>query len=318
MKKLLCAGLCLLLGSSLFAEYKQVEVSLTPVFGLLNGKVIEHVIYLNDAEERTSLSRLDWEIKNAKIFGADLSIDAFKYINLNFSYAQSIPGYNIVMDDYDWMNPFTTAWLEDDPTEITNHSHHENSYLNLYSKLKIGIGANLRLPGRITIIPNAGITGEYFLMTGIGGWYEYKSYNFEHKEFPDDAKVISYEQRLEAFLLGLTVKSETIPHTFIQLDFNVAPTTTNIEALDTHIVRSTLFNDKLYNALDFEGSAKIAYMINQNLGIGFEGFIQYIPEVYGADWIGSTYSSYWTKDEEMEGGTNRLLWSVDLGCFLKI
>lgn len=306
--------LCIIfLSSSVFAEFKQFSVSVEPIYGLMNGSIEESVTYFDDNDVRTYESRLDWDVKNIMLYGATVSFDLYKYLNLNITAVKGISGASGNMQDYDWLNPFTTAWLKDDPEELTNYSFHNNT-LNNYSKINYGIGANIYLPAKITLIPKLAYTTEYIKMTGSGGYYTYKTYNWEKIDFPEDQKVISYEQALNSFLFGLSTNIETIPHTFISLDFSIAPKMASIEALDTHLARNVKFNDKLYDALDLEGAAKACYLFNNNFGIGVKGFVQYIPNVFGADWVG--YGSYWAEATE-EGGSNRFLWSVQLSGFIR-
>lgn len=302
-------------GVNLYAQNnsysRQFGLTIEPLFGVLNGKIEEGVFRINNEGQKVYESRLDWDVKNILFFGADFTFTAFNYVNFKINFIQGISGASGYMKDYDWLN--FLYWPTDDENEITNYSIHSNT-LNNYSKMNFELSGNIPILGKILIIPIFGIAEEFIKFTGSDGYCEYKKNNWKRYNF--DGDVISYQQTTEGWYVGLGIQVLTLPFADFYIDFKASPLA-NIEALDNHLARETItiFNDKLYSAIDFEWNAKAYFMIRDFIGVGIRANFEYIPMVYGADWCYQLWG--WNKAEEL-GSSTRFLWNIQGGVTFKL
>ncbi len=306
--------------SKTFAFTEETEQSLfsfsvSPKIGLMNGTISEFVIDPDCANTNNIESRLDWDIKNIPVISSDFELHLIRFIYTNFNFHAAVPKSSGYMQDYDWLNSLYDEWADDDPTELTNYSI-SNNRLNSYYSFGFRVGGTIPLPLKIRITPFISYEYEYLDMTGSDGYYSYKDRNW--KKIDLSGKVISYKQEYNAFLLGLDLQSESIPHTFIDAAFMIAPYTTSLKALDIHHVRSIGFLDDMPDSLMLKGNASLMYSFSKNHKLGLSGYIQYIPCTSGPDYMayvnsnGQATSSYRKSGDGIEGGTQRLLWEIAL------
>ena len=112
-----------------------INFDIRPEFGILHGSINEYVF--EDACKNTDNleSRLDWDVTAIPYIAgaADITILRYIFIGVNGRYGFPITSGN--MQDYDWLNsvppPKYSSWLQDDPTELTNYSKH-NNFLDSY------------------------------------------------------------------------------------------------------------------------------------------------------------------------------------------
>ena len=84
--------------------------------GLLDGAAKEHVYDYETADgSRRQLSRLDWDLKNIAMGGVNFSVRPIKRnvwdaLTLNFGYWNALTEGSGEMDDYDWLDPYSTDW----------------------------------------------------------------------------------------------------------------------------------------------------------------------------------------------------------------
>ena len=85
-------------------------------FGLLNGEAKEHVYDYETVDgSRRQLSRLDWDLKNIVMGGVQFSVrpikrDVWDALTVNFGFWNALTEGNGEMDDYDWLDPYSTDW----------------------------------------------------------------------------------------------------------------------------------------------------------------------------------------------------------------
>ncbi|MBR1639524.1 MAG: omptin family outer membrane protease [Treponema sp.] len=302
-----------LLGAQTEKKSHFFSIDISPSFGLMNGIVREYVIDEECLNTGNIESRLDWEVKNIPLFKTDADFYFWKIIHANINFAFGIPKNSGIMQDYDWLNSLYSEWAADDPTELTNYSKSDNKLVQ-YNSFGLRLGADIPLPFKIKIMPSIGYEYNFLVMSSYGGIYKYKSNNWEEKTL--SGKIISYKQEYNSFLLGLSLKSETIPRTLIQADFFISPYATSINCLDLHLVRYTAFLDKIKYTLLLKGSAQVMYSFSSHHSAGIAGAFQYIPFSHGKDYQARINSNEQTitkyAETGVDGGTERMLWSVSL------
>ena len=85
-------------------------------FGLLNGEAKEHVYDYETVDgSRRQLSRLDWDLKDIVMGGVNFSVrpvkrDVWDALTVNFGYWNALTEGSGEMDDYDWLDPYSTDW----------------------------------------------------------------------------------------------------------------------------------------------------------------------------------------------------------------
>ena len=298
-------------------ENSVFSFNITPQFGFMNGMIREYVIDPECTNTGNKESELDWDIKNIPVISADANLWFWNILYANFNFRAGFPKSSGVMQDYDWLNCFN--WPEDDPTALTNYSISDNQ-LDSYYSFGSKFGGSINLPLKIKITPFISFEYEYLCMSSYGGYALYKSKNWTKDYFVDSdgnaKKVISYAQEYNAFMLGLSLQSESIPFTFIRAEYMISPYTADIKSLDIHNLRYLGFLDKMYGSLMMKGSAELLARISKNHRAGISGFLQYIPFTKGPDYSVKVNSKSQpiTKyvQEPVEGGTDRFLWQISL------
>ncbi len=87
--------------------------------GLLNGEAKEHVYdYETLGGSRRQLSRLDWDLKNVVMGGANGSVRLLGQLTLNGGLWLALTEGSGEMDDYDWLDPRTTDWTHYSLSEV--------------------------------------------------------------------------------------------------------------------------------------------------------------------------------------------------------
>ena len=308
--------------SSLFALDNKFEnyfsFSLTPRFEIASGVINEYVFDQNCKNTDNKLSQLDWNIKPLAIFNLKVDFDIMKYGFLSLSGSLAVPQRTDFMQDYDWENSIGDqlgydSWLEDDPTENTSFSEHVN-HLDKYINYQISVGGNIYLPLEIKITPYAAYYYEFIKFSSSQGYGLYKWNDFE--TYPFVGKVIAYEQQINTVLFGINIKADTIPHTSININFNISPNMAKLNAIDYHLTRSIAFNDRFNNFTLINSEVTAFYRFTKNHKAGFTGKIQYIPLIKGDTYQGTInndaemISNDWTKAATDGGGTERLIWTI--------
>lgn len=286
---------------------------ITPEFGILNGSIEEYVFYKNCKNTDNKLSELDWDIKNIFYFGANVEVDLFKYLYLDFSFTYAFPKSSGKMQDYDWLNSVTSGWEEDPPTELTSYSCHDNKVDNLYT-FNVYAGGNIYLPKEIILTPYLGYEYDFIYFFGENGYGEYKDDPYVSYE---GERVISYKQEINSFVLGIKVRTTVIPFMKLSGIVQISPCTSNIQALDCHLTRSTAFLDSMSSSFQLKTKLYADYSINMHHHLGLTGSLQWIPITKGItnskrlDYYGNPVSGNWTKQPSL-GGTSRFIWGIGI------
>lgn len=297
-------------------KYENIfSFTITPQFEIANGLIKEYVFNPACKNTDNKESQLDWNIKTIAIFNLQADFDIIRYISLGLSTSFAVSQRSDFMQDYDWLNSITPSWKNDDPTEQTNFSEHINQ-LDKYINFRFFLGGNIYLPAEIKLTPHISYEYEFFKFSSSGGYSKYKSDNYKKVSFT--GKVISYEQELSSFLLGLKLSVDCIPHTTIKLNFDVSPLMTFITAIDYHYKRYVAFRDSFKNIFLLESGITAQYSFTKNHSAGIAGRLQYIPLYQGTtsstsiDNAGKISGDTWTAVADENGGTERFIWSLGL------
>lgn len=306
------------------------HMDMMPEFGIVNGTIGEYVF--EDACSNTDhmLSRLDWDVVTVPYASLSISFDLFRYFYIGLNGTIGIPVPSGVMEDYDWLNSCPPSgygsWADDDPTELTNYSKHNNKvekYYNLSAKL----GGNIPIFDNFTITPYFGYKYDFIEMDASGGYTKYKWNDFQEEAIEKD-KLISYAQELNMFILGLQFDFTGIPRLPIFLDFSCVPGLGKMIALDIHYGRpylggeATAFLDIMAPLFLIDGKLSCFFEANKHNRIGFSSFIQYMPLTKGLNGIGPVKNgkipATFHGNPTGKGGASRFLFGFSIGYQLKL
>lgn len=311
-------------------DYMTIEVSLKS--GFMNGEIREYVFnpvtVLQNGESKFisdfKMSELDWDIKNLPVLNFATDFDILKYIYTGFTASIGIPGYSGNMQDYDWLNPFYSDWMYDDPTEITNYSCHTNK-LEKYINFTYMLGGNIWLPLSIKLSLFAAYEYDYIGFTGYDGYTIYKSDDFEQIDM-EEGKVISYRVDTNSFLFGLKAVVASVPRTLISAGVLVSPGMTAIGAFDYHYRNGDRYAqygnaywDMCKGHWQVQADLSVLYKFNQHHRLGLYGNIYYVPTTKSTtsqkrlNKYGLPENGAWsTYTDGSYGGVDRFTWTVSL------
>ena len=299
--------------SFVHAEDK-IKLTVTPDFSVLNGSLHEYVFNRYCRNTDNMVSRLDWDIINIKTAGIETEILFKKNIYTSFYFTMGFPGKTGYMQDYDWQNSISSVWQNDDPTELTDYSIHDNTISNYFS-FYCRAGKTFVMPVNIT--PFAAYEYETFTFNGTDGYGIYKLYNFSESKYY--GSVISYKQNYNSIFVGVTADTTAIPHTYLRADIQVSPFLTWLDAYDYHYTRSKGFYDQIYQAFQLKADAAAAFSINRNHSFGLKAAYSFMPVSTGNDYDVALNenkefpeSGSWceTPDKNYKGGSHRSVWTV--------
>ena len=311
-------GILIFLLPALFSLDNDIlAIKLTGEVNLTNGVINEYVFDKACDNTDNKASQLDWDVKNIPVFQGKAELNLLKFLHTEICGSVAVPKASGNMQDYDWLN--TYYWPYDDPTERTNYSIHDNELVK-YLTFSAGLGANIKLPAKITLTPMAEYYYEFISFDGKNGYKSYKSDNWEEIEF--EGKVISYKQEMNDFLLGLAIRVETLPMMFFYADFFISPNATSLTAVDYHYTNQgsfgTAFLDQFKNIWELQTKATAQYKFNKYHSAGLSASIQYIPTSYGTNKDrpinkdGTFFPNSSWRTTDITSGTGRFIWNIGL------
>lgn len=327
-KRLTIFSILLLTLNSLFALDNKIEdyltFKITPQFEVASGAIKEYVFDSECKNTDNKLSQLDWNLGTIAIFNLDADFNIIRYIFLGLSGSFAVPQRSDFMQDYDWLNSVGgdggqfPEWKKEDATELTNFSEQIN-HLDKFLNFKVRLGGNLYLPLEFTLTPRLTYRYEFIRFTASSGYGEYKSNDFAKTIFTGN--LISYEQEMHSVFAGINIQNTWIPHTSININFDISPKTTFLNATDYHYINQvesgTAYLDQFKNLLQIESGMRVQYVFTKNHSAGFAGKLQYIPLSKGQtqqrdiDKKGNFTSDKWIPIDG-NGGTERFIWSLCL------
>ena len=296
-----------------------VSFAVSENIGLVNGNISEYVYWfgvcLNDDG---LLSRLDWDVKNIFYLEEKIRFDIAKYIYLGLDVFSAFSKKSGNMQDYDWLN--YQYWPDDNPTELTNYSIHDN-YLLDFTKINFSLGLNFFIIPQTILSASVGYEYSLINFDGRDGYRTYKKDNWE--AFPFSGKVISYRQVFHIPFIELSLRTKIIPRFLINTDIAISPFLTTIDAYDYHWVNSsaggTVYWDKIINSFTLKIAAGVNYNFAKHHNIGLNASINYTPISIGTDYSKhldsdgniSSSNTDWLQ-QSCFGGTSNFLWSIAL------
>jgi plasminogen activator len=209
--------------------------------GYLTGKSRE-LVY----DYGYKLSELDWTLDQVLMLGAGLSVKPLSWLRFNGNIWVNAGDGNGTMDDYDWM---VDGW------DWTHWSHHND--VSVTEGLLFDINTELTFLkfNEASIFAIVGYRHDHWKWEGKGGSYIYSTYYFRdtYGSFPDNEKVITYEQTYDVPYLGIGFHANLDPVTLAGRF--IGSTLVSSKDEDHHLLRdlvitSSLDSGKMYG-MDF-------------------------------------------------------------------
>ncbi len=291
-----------------------ISFSISENIGLLNGSIKEYVYWFGEClNDDGLLSRLDWDVKNIFYLEQKIRFDIAKYLYLGLDVFSAFSKKSGNMQDYDWLN--YQHWPDDNPTELTNYSIHDN-YLSDFTKINFFLGMNFFIIPQTVLSACVGFEYSSISFDGTDGYRTYKAENWIPYAF--EGKVISYKQIFHTPFIGLSLRTRIIPRFLINTDIAISPFLTTIDAYDYHWVRNIVFWDNIINSFALKISTGVSYNFAKHHNIGLTASINYTPISIGTDYSNSLDSEGNIKSDNdwigqsCHGGSSNFLWSIAL------
>ena len=216
-------------------------------FGLLNGEAKEHVYDYETVDgSRRQLSRLDWDLKDVVMGGVQFSVRPIKRevwdaLTVNFGYWNALTEGSGEMDDYDWLDPYSTDWTHYSLSDVDVTEGYLFDFNVAYDVVEWN---DLIVRGFLGYKQN-GWTWE-----DSGRYLLYPEYGYVPQDL-DGENMINYEQEFRMPYLGASVD-------WTKGDFTVAGRLTyspSVEATDwdEHVARTLHFKE------EFEGGDMLGF-----------------------------------------------------------
>ncbi len=303
------------------AENKTLSFEFSPEFGVLMGTVNEYVFDEHCKNTNNMLSRLDWDLQCTPYFSGKIDFTIANLIYIGTKGKIAIPGRSGYIQDYDWKNSTTDAWIHDDPHELTNYSKNTN-FLDHYYNLSFAAGGKISIKDTLYIIPLISYEYSYIKFHATDGFYAYKNDDFKIHNITGDS--FTYEQESNILKTGLQIDFEPIPKIFISTDFYISPGLAHINALDCHIDRSLAFFDEMNNGILLQTGSSVFYNINNNNKLGFTLNFEYLPVSKGQTSFKSLDSNNkpnkyiaWNRlPNDVKGGTSHFIFNCGINYSL--
>ncbi len=302
---------------------ENLKISISPQFSILDGSIGEYVYEEACTNTAHLESYLDWEVIKVPTFSLEVNAqikEKFIFvIKPEFGLQKSIGN----MQDYDWLNYFN--FPQDDPTELTNYSIHDN-FLKNYFNIAFNCGYKINLNKHNSITPFLGFTYNTITMDGSYGYSTYKIYNWEKNYF--NGKVISYKVQSSSLFLGIDYSLQAIPRTTILISCGASPFLSFIDCYDYHWINQqrnkslwgTVYFDDVNFSWQVIGKIKVDFALTDRFKLCAGAQLFYAPIATGNDYSkfidqnGNIASSKWsTAGAGVWCGTSRVFKSAFAG-----
>lgn len=323
MKKILTVFLsAFLIWGSLFAE-KKVSLTVTPDFGVVQGKINEFVYYVPNPEgsgvqnsEIRKMSELNWDAFWIPYLGSSFSVELDTGSYVNFGFDAGIPKSSGVMVDRDWIN----CVYFPDKNWLTNYSKHENNLLSYYN-IDFSMGQKFSFSRGFAVKPELFVTNNVFSFYGEKGTGKYgKNWQFaddgelvEPAESGEDmtwkSVVISYKQN--RVFAGLGLEAEKAFNFGLALCLFGKVRFAYVQAEDYHYNTTTDYLDKPYGFGGILAGGSVSYSFNEKHKISLKGTYDWLPLILGPDYI-NEYEDFWSTDSHYIGGASSSLMTLSL------
>jgi outer membrane protease len=164
--------------------------------GLMRIEAHEYV-YLNGKRA----SQLDWETKNVVLYSATVGAEIFGDWTVKGTVNVGANGSGHMVD-YDWVPGLA---IDDTNDGWSDRSTHPDTRLDHYISGSIELGRDVFADDRSSVGISGGFKYTDIRWNAFGGSYIYSdaATRDDIGEFPDDAKVITYRQKIPVAFLGL-------------------------------------------------------------------------------------------------------------------
>ncbi len=201
--------------------------------GLANGQSGE---YVYNPRSGRKVSDLQWGIDSVYMLGLGGSVSPLSWLKVNADVWFKLNDGSGKMDDYDFMIP---------NYQYTDWSHHN---VDLTTGLLFDINAEItfyRWAGS-KFFGIAGFKHDDWEWEAKGGNYIYSTYSLYDTvgNFPDDTKVITYEQKFNTPYIGIGFSSNLNPTPITFSGRLIASTLVSAEDKDQHHLRDIVFEEK--------------------------------------------------------------------------
>jgi outer membrane protease len=213
--------------------------------GHLSG-VAHELVYNPDGSK---LSELIWDMDHALVVNGGLSWQAAERLRFYGNVSLGLAADNY-MDDFDWE-------VFPPPAEPNLHSWHDDTELDHYYSVDVGLGYLLHTNGTNDFSLLGGFKHTSIKWTALGGCF---NYNGDEGCFNDGDKVISYRLSLPAAYLGLGYLGDFDRWT-LSLEGRAGMTLSMAEAEDDHWLTGVNFVDELESEPYIALNGKAAYAL---------------------------------------------------------
>lgn len=235
--------------------------------GMLYGEAKEHVYDYESLDgSRRQLSRLDWELKNVGMGGLNASIRPLNMVgrinltenlsfntangmSLNIGYWNALSEGNGEMDDYDWLDPYSTDW-----------THYSLSDVDVTEGYLLDVNAAwdfIQWSDHLTCRVFVGYKQNGWTWEDSGRYLLYPEYGYVPQDLYGE-NMINYEQEFRMLYLG-----EGIDLAFA---FKPVELTVSWQFIYSPLVYATDWDEHVARSLQFKEEFEGGDM----LGIGFD------------------------------------------------
>lgn len=236
---------------------RNYSFSLGPQFGFIYGQAAEIVYALPDETKNNLLSELLWDAKPVFYLGVQAQFgraDVMKEWGFfsSVSFKAGIPADSGVMEDRDWFYPSNS--------DLTCFSSHTNK-TNGFFQADAAFGASFPLMSFFYLKPFIAGSWTRFSFTGRNGYGIYNNSNPKEQDFSGE-KVISYQQDWLLLAAGFTAGTKILYPFSFEVSLKISPLT-YCAAIDTHLLRDTVFRDFSKFGLFVEPSLKMSFTVKR-------------------------------------------------------
>jgi len=257
-----------------FAQEKQsgFGLSITPLFGMINGQVNE-IVYRNSYSDLLE-SELQWNMK--PLFYTGLAADFAPVDNFarhgfvgNLSFKFGFPQRTGIMEDRDWQY--------ENPGTLTNYSRHDN-FSERAIMADISLGYSFPLVNFIALGINLDFSYMHFYWIARDGYYQYIDSDSNGNILPGqtwtdaipkvylNGRVCEYTQNWLLFSPGFFLKARLGSLFSLNSNFNYSPFIYCVDR-DDHLLINKTFLDYLYYGQYLKGSGGITFSPMNNLDL---------------------------------------------------
>jgi len=297
-------------------------LKITPYAGFERIKITESFFYKPE-EELITVSRLDWLQKIIPYTGIKAEWIPHKYFFLQADANFAIPiAKNIklgLMEDYDWMNIYSTG-----DYGLTHYSIDENK-VKSFINTDIKIGNRWPISDFFTLTNYADFSFEYFCFeawngykqyakkTGTkGGYSVYEAWTSDIEKKATEGRNIEYKGAFYFLGLGCQLDFSLFNRLDISLSQGLNVSLYSFQN-DYHIKRQLLIDFTEQALFNIKSQIYIQYRIKNNHKLGIAGSLNYIDGDAFKVNIYHLEEEYWESSENL-GGFGQLLFSLSL-CY---